>query len=275
MEEAEFIAWASNVKRWRPKTLKDYLGHIRRAARSIELDGATTDRLAEFLHSTKPSAGLRNRIRTSLIAYYDFQRYCGTRRDNPARELERLPEARGLPRPLPFDKLRDLVNGCYAYSEMFGCLSVVYLNTGLRLSEVLSFQWAWFEGDWIFLKQKGGRDRMVFLSSCVTTALRRWKEFCSDPVWVFPSPRPELDQAIGGPWIERKMKEIAESVGIVEFTPHRYRHTFSTAFWHQTEDLLALMAAMGWTSIQTAVRYTETAPKKVPKTIEQLKLGVL
>jgi integrase len=211
-----------------------------------------------FVDSLKRTASLRNNVRSALIAYFDYVTTTGRRTDNPAKAILRWREPKRLPKPIERTQATRLIAQAFVYRPIFGCLVVLYLNTGLRLSELCQRRWSDLVGNRLFLVKKGGDERCVFLNSAAMQALNEWRAQCSSPLWMFPSPRSN-ERPISRHWVYDKIRDLGVIAGIDGCRPHRLRHTFGTELYRQTHDLLLVKEALGHEDVRNTVIYTRVA----------------
>jgi len=266
---AHYEWWALNRKVLAPKTVRDYLIWIRHADRHLPhgLAAATTKQLTGYADTLKPTASLRNNVRSSLLSYFAYLVHTGQRKSNPALALPRRREPRYLPKPI--NHPQALIEEARRYSPIFACLVTLYLYTGLRLSEVINLRWEDMGGEWVNVVQKGGQVRCVFFNETCIEALRVWRSACPCDVLVFPSPVKE-GCSISGNWVWSKIRDLGAEAGIAGCRPHRLRHTFGTAIYEATGDLLLTRDALGHEDIKNTVIYAQVRPRKVKEALNQL-----
>lgn len=265
---AEFRWWALNRRMLSPKTVRDYSIWIRHADRHLPhgLSAASTKQLKDYADTLKPTASLRNNVRSSLLAYFDYLVQTGRRRNNPATTLPRRREPRYLPKPINHPEA--LLVEARRYSPMFACLVTLYLYTGLRLSEVINLRWEDMGGEWANIVQKGGQVRCVFFNQTCQDAIAVWRVACPSEALVFPSP--VKPSPISSNWVWSKIRDLGSQAGIAGCRPHRLRHTFGTAVYETTGDLLLTRDALGHTDIKNTVIYARVRPRKVKEALQQL-----
>ena len=273
-ELALFARWGFDERGWKPKTRQDYGQYVARAlrwfaARDLELAAAELPRLKEFVFSTKAAATTRNRLRAALVGYFSFVVATGRRPDNPSERLARLPEHKGIPKPLTAAQVPLVLAAAAGYSPLFGTFVVLKLHTGLRISELLGLRWEQVAGDWAYLVQKGGQTRAVFLNTAARAALDLWAASELPSEWVFPSPKVPGAHISRG-WVETKLKALAADAGVEGFHPHRLRHTFGSSLYRETRDLPLVQRAMGHASITSTTIYARAEDPEVAEAVRRL-----
>lgn len=276
---SEFAVWAERSRGLAPTTIKDYQMYLRQAAeylrkhRGIILEAASFHDLEAFLFSLA-TAGSRNNARYALVNYWGFLKYAGRAEQNLALGLPKAKERKGLPKPLTLAEVQLLLEKAREHTRSgdplkWECLITVFIGTGLRLAEVTSLQWQAIQGNVARLTQKGGVERTVFLSSQVLEVLERWRSKSGSETWVFPSPlRP--DSPIAATVAYRKVKELGMKAGVEDLHPHRFRHTFATALYEATGDIVKVQKALGHAEIANTMIYTKVNPDGIRKGIEAL-----
>lgn len=263
-----FAVWGRNYKRWSDRTLQDYSYYVGVASRSLQLETVDEKALKWFLFPIE-SPVKRNRMRAALDGYFQFLIAEEIRSDNPAAGIPRLPERRPLPKPLPRELVPQLVAAARPKGQRAYTLTVAYLFSGLRMSEVRRFEWSRLEGGWMFITAKGAQERAVWLPQIVIEALEDLPRISR---WVFPSPSKE-DSPISDDTVERTIRSVGETIGI-RCWPHRLRHTFATELYEETGDIYLVKAALGHRSIQSTEIYTQVRPLRVKVQIDQLSFGM-
>lgn len=260
-----FRRWACG-RQLSPKTVSDYLAWIRRCP--PDLASLTLPELRTIWETFQIAPRSRNNLRCALSAWFDFLVDEGRVEMNLAKLLPRLKEKRSLPRPLPPEIVPLYIQTAWQKGPVVYALVVLYLNTGLRLSEVRGIRWEMLESNWIHVPQKGGQLRAVYLNAACMEALGKLHR---TPVgWVFPSP--VTTDAISKNWIYRRIREVGEDVA-VKVWPHRLRHTHATMLYAQTKDIMLVKKSLGHASLQSTQIYTEVAGEDLAMELEGLALA--
>jgi integrase/recombinase XerD len=122
-----------------------------------------------------------------------------------------------------------------AYQAAMTCWSIeisyfLLAQRGLRLSELLDLK----RGDVDLAGQrlrieeaKGRRDRVVYLSQACVQALERYLagQPAGPEVALLCHPS---GQGVSYRWVQERVRQWGEEIGVVGVSPHRLRHTFAT-----------------------------------------------
>lgn len=274
-----FRWWAINRRMLVPKTVDDYLYWIGCAeewllGQGTDLRTASHQQLLEYFDTLKPTYSVRKNVRCALVAFYAYLAATGERADDPAADLPKLKRPKAAPKPLPHDLIPDFLQIAYKHRRpVLPCLCVLYLNTGLRLSELCTRRKTDRVDDYLFVTVKGGSQRAVFLNRAAYKAQLRWEQqrnhLYPDTPWMFPSPRfPE--RHISPEWVYEKIRDFGREAGIEGCRPHRLRHTFATTLYAQTRDILLVKEALGHADLKNTLVYTQAQLFGVRDALENL-----
>ena len=102
---------------------------------------------------------------------------------------------------------------------------------------------------------KGNKQRLVPLSAKLLTELRAWWATHRNPIWLFPSSRP--DRPLGESCVQKACQVAVARAGLKAGTcTHALRHTFATELLEAGVDLLTIQKILGHTSLNTTAIYT-------------------
>ena len=164
------------------------------------------------------------------------------------------------------------------------CLMQLLYATGLRVSELVGLPVSAARGDpaVLFVKGKGGRERLVPLTPAAKAALAAWLEIrdaaeaaarargAAPSRWLFPS------RGAAGHLTRHRfhglIKEIAVAAGIspAKVTPHALRHAFATHLLEGGADLRAIQTLLGHADISTTDIYTHVVEGRLRDLVETL-----
>jgi len=132
-------------------------------------------------------------------------------------------------------------------------------HTGLRLSELLDLK----RGDVDLAGQrlrieeaKGRRDRVVYLSQACVQALERYLagQPAGPEVALLCHPS---GQGVSYRWVQERVRQWGEEIGVVGVSPHRFRHTFATRLINLGVPVTTLQRLLGHRDLGTTQRYAQ------------------
>lgn len=259
------------------RDLLDFADWLER--RGLDFAGADRPAVEDYLihcDAQGLSKATRARRLSSIRQLYRFAVEEGWRTDNPALRLTGPGKAQSLPRTLtesevarlmeaartrgrnPVDRLRD--------TALFELLYA----TGLRVSELVGLPVAAVRGDprMILVKGKGGKERMVPLSSPARAAVTAWldhrdaQEEAGRKAGRAPSrhlfPGEGREGHLTRQYFHSLVKDVAVLAGISpsRVTPHVLRHAFATHLLANGADLRVIQTLLGHADVATTEIYT-------------------
>ena len=156
-------------------------------------------------------------------------------------------------------------------------VAIVLLDTGLRLGEVLSLEWAQVRlepasgakfGHLTVLsgKAKSKKSRNVPLSQRVQSILTNWKPQQEGHVFHRANGAPLSETLLDQQHARvRKMLKFP-----ADFVLHSLRHTFGTRLGEAGADAFTIMKLMGHSTITVSQRYVHPSPESVERAFERL-----
>lgn len=190
---------------------------------------------------------------------------------NPAAELDSPKIVKRLPKYLNLDESVNLlqsVNGKKNVARDYAIL-VLFLNCGLRLSELVGINVNSIRGDTLTVIGKGNKERTVYLNKACQDAIAAYKveraklKVIKDPKALFLS---ERKVRISPKTVQYLVKKYINASGLDpdKYSPHKLRHTAATLMYkHGNVDIRALQAILGHDSIATTEIYTHIDDEKL------------
>lgn len=236
------------------------------------------------------SLGLaRSSAARKLSAIRQFHRFLhgdGLAKDNPATAIDSPRAARPLPKMISQADVEALAAAarervkaaegkqCLKALRLL-CLIELLYATGLRVSELvgLTAQAAGAEKDFILVKGKGGRERLVPVSRTARDALGGYldalrKSGRAGSKWLFPS-----SGAAGHltrQYFALELKALAREAGLdaAKLSPHVLRHGFASHLLEGGADLRAVQQMLGHADISTTQIYTHVQAERLREVVE-------
>ncbi len=209
------------------------------------------------------SSYARARKVASLKAFFKYMTYKAKLIDaNPATELESPKILKRLPRYLNIEESKQLLNSVEGeFSERDYAIITLFLNCGLRLSELVGINLSNIKGAVLSVIGKGDKERSIPLNSACIKALEDYMKVrpnngVKDRNALFLS---ERRQRISKESVQKIVKKYIKSAGLdpERYSTHKLRHTAATLMYkYGNVDIRSLQELLGHESISTTQIYT-------------------
>lgn len=251
---------------------------------NCDLSKATTEDIRQYLAELEAGGLSRATAARRLSALRQFFRFLnaeGERSDNPTSKVDSPRRSRPLPKILSQQEVDQLLDAARKVDGPEGVRLVALMEmlyaTGLRVSELLMLPYPLHrpQADYIVVRGKGGRERMVPLSPPAVQALADYDEVrtrflrrATDGKWLFPS------RSRGGHLTRQRfsqlVKELADAAQIdaSKVSPHTLRHAFASHLLANGADLRAVQQMLGHADISTTQIYTHVLQERMKSLVE-------
>lgn len=181
--------------------------------------------------------------------------------ENPVQELDSPRQRQTLPRFLTLDEciqLLDSIDGDNAERDF--CIITLFLNCGIRISELVGLNLSDVQGDRLRVLGKGNKERVVFLNAACQSALKDWLEVRShsgaaDPYALFIT-RKHSRVTKSGVHYMLKQRLTAAGLDSSKYSAHKLRHTAATLMLQNGVDVRTLQEVLGHEHLNTTQIYT-------------------
>lgn len=195
---------------------------------------------------------------------------------NPIKELDSPKLKKTLPKYLTLEESIDLLDSVDgAHKERDYCILTIFLNCGLRISELIGLDITDIQGDALRVLGKGNKVRVVYLNDACKTALERYLAVRRpisgrDQKALFLSSR---DQRISRSNVNAMVKKRLAQAGLdsSQYSSHKLRHTAATLMLQYGVDVKAVQEVLGHEHLNTTEIYTHidnealrTASRAIP-----------
>ena len=214
--------------------------------------------------------GVRSRMRkvSSLKSFYNYLCKNSIINTNPTLYLEAPKSPKRLPVNLSLEdsiKLLQSVDG--QYKERNYAILTLFLNCGLRLSELVGINLSSINGNVLRIVGKGNKERIVYLNQA-----------CVDAVSAYLKVRPDIESkdrnalfiSREGRRISRRMVQTMVEHFIIKsgldpdiYSTHKLRHTAATLMYQNGVDVRVLQEILGHENLGTTQIYTHISDKQV------------
>lgn len=200
---------------------------------------------------------------------------------NPAEGLETPKINSRHPVYLTLDeakKFLECIDG--TFKERDYAIMTLFLNCGLRLSELISIDIDKIKGDTLTVIGKGNKERTVYLNDACIRSLEEYiplrpTDNLNDSKALFISKK---KNRLGSKAIQHLVKKYIEKAELdkEKFSPHKLRHTAATLMYKYGDvDIRALQDILGHENISTTQIYTHVDDERLREAVKNNPLSGL
>ncbi len=187
---------------------------------------------------------------------------------NPAAELESPKLKKTLPRHLSIDEsvhmLSLAANADDPFAERDYCILTLFLNCGMRLSELCGINLQDIQEDTLTVLGKGGKERTIYLNQVCIQAIEQYLPTRLEPKLDDKKSQNALfisrnRQRISQRAVQNIVKKYIMKAGLdpERYSVHKLRHTAATLMYQYGHvDLRSLQQILGHSSVSTTEIYT-------------------
>lgn len=248
--------------------------------RSITLDDAYRF-LSYCKNYRKNQEKARARKVSSIRTFFKYLQMNAYITENPMINLDSPKLKKTLPKYLTVEqaqKLLSVVDGIH--KERDYCILTLFLNCGLRLSELVSINYNAIRFDeenemyTIVITGKGNKQRTVYLNNACVASIRSYmrvrpKDGVKDRDALFLSNR--LSR-ISIKTVQHLVEVYLQKAGLdgMGFSTHKLRHTAATLMYQTGEvDVLELKELLGHENLNTTQIYTHLLDEQLKKAVDK------
>ena len=212
------------------------------------------------------------RIISSLKSFFNYLLNTNLIESTVVQSLRTPKQKKSLPRPISSElaietikHAQDMEKEKWIGMRNKSILMLLY-GCGLRISEALNLNFEDInENDYLIIKGKGNKERMVPLMDYVKNDIKDYIHECpknfikDDPLFVGK----RLDR-LSPRIIQYVLEKIRHNLSLPETaTPHALRHSFATHLLDSGGDLRTIQELLGHSSLSTTQKYTKVETEKL------------
>lgn len=295
----DFLGYMQTIKGKSPKTVDEYFLDLRTFFRYIKksrnlvpydkpfteitindvdiplLETISLSDLYDYLNfvlvERHNGASTRSRKISSLKSFFKYMvNKTGQLKNDPTKELDMPKRKASLPKFLTLEESMELlkcVNG--QYKERDYCILTLFLNCGMRLSELVGINLNDIRSDnTLKLTGKGNKERIIYLNDACINAIRAYKKVrpinnVIDKNALFISKR---NRRISPKTVQYLVSKYLEECGLENqgYSVHKLRHTAATLMYqHGNVDIRILKDILGHSNLGTTEIYTHLSNKQM------------
>ncbi len=249
------------------------------------ISSITTEEIYSFLYYTLESRQNNWSARArKLSAIKSFYKYLTVNvrllNNNPAKDIEGPQKKKSLPKFLSLNESEKLLEAVVSDTESKTvkrdlCILVLFLNSGMRLSELVGINLTDIDRDMQSLRVvgKGAKERVIYLNDACRQAIsdyiavRALDEEIKDKNALFLSSRHSRISNKTVQWIVYKYLKQA-GLENKHFSTHKLRHTAATLMYQSGNvDVRVLKDILGHEQLNTTQIYTHVSDESMKKAV--------
>lgn len=181
-------------------------------------------------------------------------------RENPVQDLDSPKIPKTLPRYLSLEESRQLLSSIEGPNrERDYCIICIFLNCGLRISEIVGLNLSDIRQDNLRVFGKGGKERVVYLNDAVAAAINDYlpvrRGISAQTPALFVSNR---KQRMSRETVHAMVKKnlLRSGLDAEKYSSHKLRHTAATLMLQNGVDVRTLQELLGHEHLNTTQIYT-------------------
>lgn len=286
---AEFKASENTILAYRQDLyeFKNQMTNIRKSLGAVEKTNIESFMIK--LSNKGLAASTRARKISSIKSFYKFLFEEKLRKNNPTLQIKQPKLPNKLPKILSESDVEKMLEVAKNIGKNDSekirnqCLLELLYATGMRVTELLSLpvSVANHNSEMLYITGKGGKERLVPLSTDAQKCLRNWlsewdkiaklqkKKNGEETIYLFPSK--SKTGHLTRIWFYKLIKEIAlkASLNPMVVSPHTLRHAFATHLLANGADLRVIQTFLGHSDISSTEIYTHVLTHRLKDLIEK------
>lgn len=277
MEQAinDFLVYLGSEKGLSPRTLEAYGRDLKGLQTFLHDKTPTSSTIVEYFEQLKNRGIASSSICRALVAIKVFYRFLKREKRievNPTAYLESPKMWQLIPEVMTEAEVTQFL-AAPSKDDFIGARDRAMLHlmyaSGLRVSELCGLNIGDVSDDFIRVKGKGGKERIVPVAPVAVQELDyylvNFRKEGDGPIFI--TQRGTRLSRIG---VWERVKYYAEKIGLNKsISPHTLRHSFATHLLENGADLRIIQELLGHANIATTDRYTHISHKHLHEAFEK------
>jgi len=199
-----------------------------------------------------------NRRITAIKKLYEYLSDRNIIKNNPAAKLKTAKIAKREPIYLGVDQAIKLIKCCNNIRDK--AIIVMFLNTGIRESELVNLKIGDIKDEKIRIIGKGNKERFIDMNNVVSSTLKQYLKVRANVETdiIFLS---DKKQGMCRRTVYNIVKKYCDKIKVKGISPHKLRHTFGAIMSEQNVSIQNIQEIMGHSNINTTKIYSHTTQK--------------
>lgn len=241
----------------RSVTLTDVYGYMSYLSRDRVVNEKSADKVFGL------SASTRARKVATIRSFYKYlTSKAKLLTENPMQDLDSPRLKKTLPRYLDLNESLGLLEAVAGKNQMRDyCILTLFLNCGLRISELVSLNTTDVREEQLRVLGKGNKERVIFLNDACRQAIDDWMIerntmalIDKNALFITPQNRRRITSAA----VHKLVKKHLTAAGLdsTQLSSHKLRHTAATLMLQNGVDVRTLQEVLGHDHLNTTQIYT-------------------
>ena len=244
-ESVKFLKYIEKTKS--KETLRTYENTLKEAINYIEIINNEIDITPYRLHIANLNKKTIAKKISALRSFFEFLQMEGYKYKIIGDEHIKVPKT--LPKPISFEKIQEALK--QANMDEYLAIIVIF-SLGLRISEATNIKLNDIKGDWIEIKGKGNKTRILPLHPKLKDFIKKYLEINPKKTYLFEKDGSPLKDSNIRYIIQKAFKKIG-----IHVTPHQLRHSFATYLLDKGARINDVSELLGHEFISTTQIYTK------------------
>jgi len=185
--------------------------------------------------------------------------------ENPMQDLDSPRLRKSLPHYLDLEESLELLDSVDGKNQSRDyCILTLFLNCGLRISELVGLNVTDVRDDQLRVLGKGNKERMLYLNEACQSAISDWMTdrnamtlLDKNALFVTPQNRKRISKAA----VHKLVKKHLSAAGLdsTQYSSHKLRHTAATLMLQNGVDVRTLQEVLGHDHLNTTQIYTHVS----------------
>ena len=229
--------------------------------------------LSEFQRNHDNEAKARSRKVSAIRSFYKYLTVSsGKLSENPMLNLETPKLKKALPKYLTLEQALELLTHVETnFTERDFCIITLFLNCGMRVSELCGINIHDIRDNQLKLLGKGNKERIVYLNGSCLTAIENYLRVLNSGEKIKRIDKNALflnrfGKRLSTRGVEQIVEHCLKEAGLdgMGISPHKLRHTAATLLYQDAGvDIRVLKELLGHESLSTTEIYTHVSNKQI------------
>ena len=187
---------------------------------------------------------------------------------------------KSLPKYLTLEQSLELLNSIETGApERDYCMITLFLNCGMRLSELVGINISDIQDNTLRLIGKGNKERIIYINQACLDAIQNYLNVRNQQPGIKDKNALFLTRngtRIGARRVEKIVEEVLRKAGMANqgFSVHKLRHTAATLMYqHGNVDIRILKDVLGHANLGTTEIYTHISNQQMESAMNQSPLS--